>query len=150
MLLKSLRNKKRKIARRTSLPEDWQRYRASRDDVKIKLRAAERQYLRKEIYKNKSRNSMCKATSAETTQTIYTRDVKLLANKFNEFFTTIRARTAETVKFLANQTGISQMTFANFNSFIGDEFVLRAVSMAEVHKIVLSFGIRPRCLIIYQ
>lgn len=50
------------------------------------------------------------------------------------------ARTAETVIFLANETGISQMTFTSFNSFIRDEFVLRAVSMPEVRKIVFSFG----------
>ena len=56
-----MRNKKREIARRTGLREDWQRYRASRDDVKIKLREAERQYLQKEIYSNKNRNSMWKA-----------------------------------------------------------------------------------------
>ena len=143
--LMSLRNKKREIARRTGLPDDWQRYRESRDDVKIKLREAEKDYLQKEIYNNKNRNSMWKAIRnciprKETTQPIYTRDIKLLANEFNEFFTTVGARTAETVKFLANENGISQMTFTNFNSFIGDEFVLRAVSTAEVRKTVFSFG----------
>ena len=50
------------------------------------------------------------------------------------------ARTAEIVKSLANDNGISQMKFTSFNSFIGDEFVLRAVSTAEVRKIVFSFG----------
>ena len=48
--LMSLRSKTRKIARRGGLPEDSQRCRASRDDIKIKLREAERQYLQKEIY----------------------------------------------------------------------------------------------------
>ena len=66
----------------------------------------------------------------ETTQPIYTRDIKLLANEFNEFFTIVGARTAETVRSLANENSISQMTFTSFNSFIGDEFVLRAVSTA--------------------
>ena len=84
----SLKNKKRKIARRTGLSEDWQRYWASRDDVKIKLREAERQYLQKEIYDNKNRNSLWKVirnsiSRKETTQPIYTRDIKLLANRFN-------------------------------------------------------------------
>ena len=76
----------------------------------------------------------------ETTQPIYTRDIKLLANKFNEFFTTEGARTAENVKSLANENGISQMTFTSFDSFTGDEFVLRAVSTAEVRKIAFLFG----------
>ena len=143
--LMSLRNKKREIARRTGLPEDWQRYRAFRDDVKMKLREAERQYLQKEISNNKNRNSMWKAIRnciprKETTQPIYTRDVKLLANEFSEFFTTVSARTAETVKSLAYENGISHMTSTSFNSFIGDELVLRAVSTAEVRKIVFSFG----------
>ena len=143
--LMSLRNKKLKIARRTGLLEDWQRYRASRDDVKLKLREAERQYLQKEIHNNKSRNSMWKAIRnciprKETTQPIYTQDVKLLANEFNEFFTNVGARTAETVKSLANENGIPLMTFTSFDSFIGDEFVLRAVSTVEVRKTVFSFG----------
>ena len=133
----SLRNKKREIARRTGLPEDWQRYRASRDDVKIKFREAERQYLQKKIYNNKNRNSMSKAIRnciprKGTTQPIYTRDIKLLANEFNEFFTTVGT--------LVNENRISQMTFTSCNSFTGDEFVLRAVSTAEVRKIVFSFG----------
>ena len=86
----SLRNKKREIARRTGLPEDWQRYRASRDDVKIKLRETERQYLQKEIYNNKNRNSVWKAIRdcilrKETTQPIYTRVIKLLANDLMNF-----------------------------------------------------------------
>ena len=32
------------------------------------------------------------------------------------------------------------MTFTSFNSFIGDKFVLRAVSTAEVRKLIFSFG----------
>ena len=130
--LMSMRNKNLKIARRTGLHDDWQRYRASRDDVKIKFREAKRQYLQKEIYNNKNRNSMWKAIRnciphKETTQPIYTRNVKPLANEFNEFFTTVGAHTAETAKSLANENGISQMTFTSFDSFRGDEFVLRAV-----------------------
>ena len=76
--LMSLRNKRREIARRPGLLlEDWQRHRASRDDVKTKLREAERQYLQKEIYNNKNRDSMWKAIRnrilrKETRQTIYT------------------------------------------------------------------------------
>ena len=41
---------------------------------------------------------------------------------------------------MANENGISQMTFTSFNSSIGDQFVLRAVSTAKVRKIVFSFG----------
>ena len=106
--LMSLRNKKREIPCCTGLPEDWQRYRTSRDDVKIKLREAERQYLQKEIYNNKNRNSIRNCIPRkETTQPIYTRDIKLLASEFNEFFTTVGACTAETVKSLARENGIS-------------------------------------------
>ena len=63
-----------------------------------------------------------------------------MANEFNEFFTTAGARTAESAKSLANENGNSQITFTSFDSFIGDEFVLRAVSTVEVRKIVFSFG----------
>ena len=56
----------------------------------------------------------------ETTQPIFTQDIKLLANEFNEFFTTVGARAAESVKSLANKNGISQMTFTSFDNFTGD------------------------------
>ena len=72
----------------------------------------------------------------ETTQPIYTQDIKLLANKLNELFTTVGARTAETVKSLVYENGISQMTFTSFSSLIYRRRVrLRAVSTAEVRKI---------------
>ena len=41
---------------------------------------------------------------------------------------------------MENKNGFSQMKFTSFNSFIGDEYVLCAVSTAEVRKIVFSFG----------
>ena len=48
----SSRNKLLKTARCTGLPENWQRYRASWDDVKMKLQMAERQYHQEEIHNN--------------------------------------------------------------------------------------------------
>jgi hypothetical protein len=104
----SSKNKLLKTARCTGLPEDWQRNRASWNDVKIKLRMAERQYLQEEIHSNKKSNSMWKAIRnciprKEITQPVYTRDLKLLVNEFYEFFTTVGARATETVKSLANE-----------------------------------------------
>jgi predicted RNA-binding protein with PUA-like domain len=74
---------------------------------------AERQYLQEEIHNNKKSNSlMWKAIRnyiprKEITQPVYTGDLKLLVNEFNEFFTTAGARATETVKSLANENGIS-------------------------------------------
>jgi hypothetical protein len=98
--------------------------------IKIKLCEAERQYLQREIYNNKDRYSMWKAIRnciprKEATQPVYTWDIKLLANEFNEFFTTV-----------GNDLGISQMTFTSFDSFITDEFILGAVSLTEIRKIL--------------
>jgi hypothetical protein len=78
------------------------------------LRKAERQYLQEEIDVNKKSNSMWKAIrncipGKEITQPVYTGDVKLLTNEFNELFTTVGARATETVKSLANENGISLM-----------------------------------------
>ena len=81
---------------------------ASRTDVKMKLRMAERQYLQEEIHNNKKGNSMWKAIRnciprKDITQPVYTGDVNLLANELNEFFTTVGAWATETVKSLANE-----------------------------------------------
>ena len=73
------------------------------------------------------------------THPVYTGDIKLLANEFNEFFTTVGARATETVKSLANENGISLMPPTNSDTFFGDEFSFRAVSTFEIRKIVLSF-----------
>ena len=73
----------------------------------------------------------------EITQPVYTGDVKLLTNEFNELFTTVGARATETVKSLANENGISLMPPTNSDTFFGDEFSFRAVSTFEIRKIVL-------------
>ena len=76
----------------------------------------------------------------EITQPVYTGDVKLLANDFNEFFTTVGACATETsCKSLENENGIFVMLPTNLDTFFGHEFSFRAISRFEIRKIVLSF-----------
>jgi hypothetical protein len=50
-------------------------------------------------------------------QPFYTGDVKLLANDFNEFFTTVGACATETVESLENENGIFVMPPTNLYTF---------------------------------
>ena len=91
--LMDARDRLHKCARLTGIPMDWEIYGLSRDQVKDKLRNAEKEYLQNEI-NNQKGNSMWKTIGnciprKEVTQPVYTRDMKILAEEFNEFFTSV-------------------------------------------------------------
>ena len=80
-----------KRARCTGLPVDWELYRDSRQVVKIRLRKAEQEYINKEVEGCQNTSSQWKLIRncllrKEATQQVYTREVKAVAEEFNEFF----------------------------------------------------------------
>ena len=140
------RDRLHKLARRTGMLVDWKKFRLSGDQVKKSLRNAEKEYLRNEIYNNQKRNSMWKAIRKsiprkEVSQPVYTKDVKILANEFNDFFTSTGAHAAEEAKKLAMENNFSlQTNTTKVTSLLHvDEFQFRPVSPAEIRKIIDSF-----------
>ena len=80
-----------KRARCTGLPVDWELHRDSRQVVKIRLRKAEQEYINKEMGGCQNTSSQWKLIRnclprKEATQQVYTREVKAVAEEFNEFF----------------------------------------------------------------
>ncbi|CAB3984845.1 Hypothetical predicted protein [Paramuricea clavata] len=83
------RNNLLKKARSTKLTTDWEMYRTLRKEVKSKLRDAEREYIRKELEHSHNTNQSGRyiinncIPRKESTQQVYTKDMKEVANEFN-------------------------------------------------------------------
>ena len=92
------RNTFHKIARQTGCALDWDRYRQCKNQVKDKLNEAERKFVHKKIHNsNNNNNSLRKiirdcTPKKETSCQSYSRNVSVLANEFNEFFTSVGAK----------------------------------------------------------
>ena len=98
--LMQYRNNLLKTARITKLATDWEIYRKLRKEVKSKLRDAEGEYVRKELEHSHNTNSKWKIIKnciprKESTQQVYTKDMKEVANEFNQFFTSVGRRVSE-------------------------------------------------------
>ena len=86
---------------------DWEHYSWWSNEVKRRLCDAERNYVQKEINDNQSSRAMWKVIrncipTKEKSRPVYLRDVTELANKFNEFFTSVGASAAAESKRLAS------------------------------------------------
>ena len=87
-------------ARCTGLPVDWELYHDSRQVVKIRLRKAEQEHINKEMEGRQNTTSQWKLIRnclprKEATQQVYTREVKAVAEEFNEFFVSVGAKASE-------------------------------------------------------
>ena len=90
-LLLRERDRLLKRDRCTGLPVYWKLYRVSRQVVKTRLRKAEQEYIIKEMDGCRSPSSQWKLIRSclprkETTQHVYTREVKEIVEEFNDFF----------------------------------------------------------------
>ena len=139
------RNNLLKTARITKLATDWEIYRKLRKEVKSKLRDAEREYVRKELEHSHNTNSKWKIIKnciprKESTQQVYTKDMKEVANEFNQFFTSVGRRVSEDCTSLielynlpAPPTSVSLAVAESLN------FTFVPVSCGEVRRTVMAF-----------
>jgi hypothetical protein len=139
------RNNLLKTARITKLATDWESYRKLRKEVKSKMRDAEREYERKELEHSHNTNSKWKIIKnciprKESTQQVYTKDMKEVANEFNQFFTSVGRRVSEDCTSLielynlpAPPTGVSLAVAESQN------FSFVPVSCGEVRRTVMAF-----------
>ena len=133
-----------KLARISGLAVDWKRYSSSREMVKLKLREAERDYIKNEItFMNKQcisktmRNSLPRK---DVSNAVYTRDITSLANDFNKFFITVGVNASFDAKKIANENNVS-LTVSNLPSITiheSDEFYFHPMTSHELRKIVFS------------
>ena len=78
----------------------------------------------------------------ETTQQVYTRDVKEVAEEFNEIFVSVGAKASEASKALIATHELSTPNEFTSGQYIPDEekFNVRTVSSHEIHRAVMSFS----------
>ena len=75
----------------------------------------------------------------ESTQPAYSRDLKTLADKFNEFFTSVGAKAAADSASLLSDFNDFELFSAQQLYPDSEQFQFCAVSMREIRKIVMSF-----------
>ena len=82
----------------------------------------------------------------ETTQQVYTREVKEVAEKFNGFFVSVDAKASEASKALIATHELSPPNEFTSGQYIADEekFNFRAVSSHEIRGAVMSFSSEAR------
>ena len=78
----------------------------------------------------------------EATQQVYTREVKAVAEEFNEFFVSVGAKASEASKALIATHELSPPNDFTSGQYIPDEekFNFRAVSSHEIRRAVMSFS----------
>ena len=94
------RNVLLKRARQTRLPADWEEYRSTRERVKSELRNAEKEFVKRKLESSSNTSSKWKVIRnciprRESSQPVYTRDLKEVTNEFNQFFTSVGAKAFE-------------------------------------------------------
>lgn len=140
------RNTLLKCARQTRLPVDWEQYRSSRDRVKSALRNAEKEFVKRKLESSKNTSSKWKIIRnciprRESSQPVYTRDLKKVTNEFNQFFTSVGARASEASQSLINLHNLPPPLSTTPELYISetDKFRFYAVSNSEVQRVVMSF-----------
>jgi MoxR-like ATPase len=91
---------------------DWDRYRSCRNQIKGKLREAERKFVYKRINDKNNNNSLWKTVREciprkEKTRSTYSRKVVEVANEFNEYFSSVGAKAAEEPRALVTSYGLT-------------------------------------------
>ena len=143
--LMSSRDTLHKIARRSNDILDWERYRSFRGKVKSKLKEAERDHVQKEIKTNNNKQSLWKTIRGclprkEQPDPVYTKDVKHLANEFNEFFTSVGANASIASKKLAEDNCLSQIELTLLPTcHVSEEFYFQRVTSCDLRKVIQSF-----------
>ena len=113
--LMAKRDRANKNARATGSAADWQIYPNFRNNVKRALLDAERNYVERQIKNYNIISARWKVIRncippTEKSQPVYSKDMKELANEFNEFFSTVGVRAAFESKNLAAVNNVPSYT----------------------------------------
>ena len=144
--LMKIRDKWRKLARKTNDPLHWSGYKTRKREVKRELRLAEREFVADQI-KNNPNNARCLwktirscIPNKSACRRSFTKDDILVANEFNTFFSSIGQTTIEKVKLLADECKYlpTKSVFTPRIYAESEQFVLQMVESKQVHDIINS------------
>ena len=127
---------------------DWNSYRNARNDVKTKIKQAEFEYAQQEINRDKGNTgSMWKVIrkclpSKLTTKPSYSKDINLVANEFNRFFTSVGPKAAYAASQLS-PSGNNYISGSPASTHVStytenEQFNFKPVSSSELHKLIMS------------
>ena len=142
--LMQYRNNLLKTVRSTISTTDWD-YRKLKKEVKSKLRDAQRKYVRKELEHSHNINSKWKIIKnctprKESTQQVYTKDMKKVANEFNQFFTSVGRRVPEDCASLIELYNLpAPPTSVSLAVAESQNFSFVPVSRGEVRRTIMAF-----------
>ena len=136
----------RKLARKTNDPLAWDGYKNFKREVKRELRLAEHEYA-ETLIRNNPNNTGCvwktirsfipkKSVNRKT----YSKEDKLVADEFNQFFTSISQNTIHKIQSLANECNydLMQPSLVSKCYPLSQQFTFRTVECVEIEQIVNS------------
>ena len=144
--LMKIRDKWRKLARKTNDPLHWSGYKTRKWEVKRELSLAGREFVADQI-KNNPNNARCLwktirscIPNKSACRRSFTKDDILVANEFNTFFSSIGQTTIEKVKSLADECkyGLTKSIFTPRICAESEQFLLQTVESKQVHDIINS------------
>ena len=112
-----------KRARQTRLPVDWEEYRSSWERVKFELRDAKKEFVKRRLESSRKTSSKWKVIRnctpcSESSQPVYTRDLKEVTNEFNRFFTSVGAKASEDSQSLIDLHNLPPLSPRIYCSFL--------------------------------
>ena len=135
-----------KRASQTRLPVDWEEYHSLQERVKSELRNAEKEFVKRKLESSSNISPKWKVIRnciprRESSQPVYTRDLKEVTNEFNQFFTSVGAKASEDSQSLIDFHNLPQLLPRTPQLYISeaDKFRIHAVSNNEVQEVVMSF-----------
>ena len=125
----------RKKAKKTNDPLSWTAYRYFRQEVKREIRIAEQEFVAEQILRNPNNtNNIWKAIrhcipNKSTSQRIFSKNDKTVADEFNQFFVSVGQSTVDKITSLANECNLTlnQNYFAPRQYALSDQFTLSTI-----------------------
>ena len=136
----------RKEARKSNDPLAWTAYRNLRQEVKREIKIAEREFFSEQIERNPGNtNNIWKAIRQiiprkSTSQRIFSKDNKTVADEFNRFFVSVGQSSVDKIQTLANECNMT----LNRNYFVPrqyppcEQFHLNTTGSGEIERIISS------------
>ena len=136
----------RKKAKKANDPLSWTAYRYFRQEEKQEIRNTEQEFVAEQIQRNPNNtNNIWKAIrhcipNKSTSQRIFSKDDKTVADEFNQFFVSVSESTVDKITSLANECNLTlnQNYFVPRQYALSDQFTLSTIDYKQIERIITS------------
>ena len=146
--LMRLRDHWKKVAQKNKDPHAWSEYKNLCREVKHEIRTAEKIFIAEQVVNNKN-NSNCLwrairlcIPKKSASQRNYSKDDKIVADEFNNFFSSVGKSIINRITKLAEESNytFNQCSFIPRIYPLSEQFTFNAVKCEQVQKIVTSMA----------